>query len=73
MKDVKDENISFSLNEEESRKAREFAQEHSEHAHPTAFGESFRFIIAPTAMGDLVKIHCLSCGDIEDITDYSKF
>lgn len=73
MREVKDENISFTLNEEESRRAKAFADEHVAHAHQTAFGESVRFIIAPTAMGDLVKIHCLSCGAVQDITDYSKF
>lgn len=47
MREVKDENISFTLNEEESRRARAFADEHVAHAHQTAFDESVRFIIAP--------------------------
>lgn len=67
-----EKNVTFELNQLESKRCKEFTQEHST-CSGGSMGEKFEVSFIPTGMGDCITIKCLSCGIKKDITDTTKF
>ena len=66
------DNISFTLNEIETKRCKLFIEEHKQ-CRASSMGEKTMVSFIPNSLGDCVVIRCLSCGKQEDITDIEKF
>lgn len=64
---------SFTVSKEEYRRILNFRDEHHKHAHSGAAGEYLRVSFVPTGLGTIVEIQCLTCGAVEDVTDYEAW
>ena len=63
----------FGVNEVENKRMAKFCEKHHKHAHAGAAGEYVRVFFMPTGLGNIVKIQCLTCGAVEDVTDYDSW
>ena len=63
----------FGVNEVENQRMARFCEKHHEHAHAGAAGEYVRVFFMPTGLGNIVQIQCLTCGAVEDVTDYDAW
>lgn len=63
----------FGVNEVENQRMAKFCEEHHKHAHVGSAGEYVRVFFMPTGLGNIVKIQCLTCGAVEDVTDYDAW
>ena len=61
---------SFTVSKEEYRRILRFRDEHHKHAHSGALGEYLRVSFIPSGVGPIVEVQCLTCGAVEDVTDY---
>ena len=66
-------NFTFSLNDVESEKLRQFIEIHKQHARHTAFGELVKVSFVPSTMGTHAEVQCLTCGETIDLTDLSEW
>ncbi len=66
------ENITFVLNDNETKRCKLFIEEHKQ-CRASSMGEKIMVSFIPNSLGDCVVIRCLSCGKHEDITDIEKF
>jgi len=67
----------FSLNEKEAARAKEWLEEHSKkHIHRRHLGEgrggTISYEFTPTGIGDAVKVKC-ACGGSVDVTDFDSW
>lgn len=76
-----DTNTIFELTEEETKRAKDFINEH-DHSEEfkkegkfafTAMGQQFSYEIIPGGLGNVVIIKCNHCGEERDITDYENW
>ena len=63
----------FGVNEVENQRMAKFCEEHHKHAHAGVAGEYVRVLFMPTGLGNIVGIQCLTCGAVEDVTDYDAW
>lgn len=63
----------FGVNEVENQRMAKFCEEHHKHAHAGSAGEYVRVFFMPTGLGNIVNIQCLTCGAVEDVTDYDSW
>ncbi len=63
----------FGVNEVENQRMAKFCEEHHKHAHAGSAGEYVRVFFMPTGLGNIVNIQCLTCGAVEDVTDYDAW
>ena len=63
----------FSLNEVETERLRQFVSEHKKHARHLVFGELVKVSFVPSTMGTHSEVKCITCGKVEDITDYDSW
>ncbi|MCQ2147345.1 MAG: hypothetical protein MJZ16_07500 [Bacteroidales bacterium] len=63
----------FTMNEVETQRAKDFCNRHRHHTVHMTAGEAFEFTFMPSMIGDVVSVRCLSCGEREDVTDLDKF
>lgn len=61
----------FEMTEIESQRARDFLEKHRK--CPSRVMEKFAVKFIPTMMGHIVYIHCMACGETEEITEVEKF
>ncbi len=63
----------FGVNAVENQRMAKFCEEHHKHAHVGSAGEYVRIFFMPTGLGNIVNIQCLTCGAVEDVTDYDDW
>ena len=70
----------FKLNDEQEKQFNLFQERHINCCKRkdgkfliSPIGGNFSVQFHPTALGDIITIHCTSCGEHEDITDYSTW
>ena len=63
----------FGVNAVENQRMAKFCEEHHKHAHAGSAGEYVRVFFTPTGLGNIVSIQCLTCGEVEDVTDYEAW
>ena len=61
-------NTLVTLSDKQRENARRFQKEHYENCETGMI--SFKYIIIPTGIGNVVEIRCPKCGEILDLTDY---
>ena len=59
------------LSDKQREMARNFQKEHYENCETGR--ASFKYIITPTGIGNVVEIKCPKCGEILDLTDYDMW
>lgn len=69
----KQETTTFSLNAVETERLRQFVSEHKKHARHLVFGELVKVSFVPSTMGTHSEVKCITCGKVEDITDYDAW
>ena len=67
------ETTTFTLNAVETERMRQFVAEHKKPARHLVFGELVKVSYVPSTMGTPCEVQCLTCGKIEDITDYDAW
>ena len=67
------ETVSFELSAMETARLRKFCDEHRKHANHMSAGEMIRVSFMPTMLGNVSEVQCLSCGAVEDLTDYDEW
>lgn len=63
----------FGVNAVENQRMAKFCEEHHKHARVGSAGEYVRVYFSPTGLGNIVHIQCLTCGAVEDVTDYDSW
>ena len=61
------------LNAVETERMRQFVAEHKKHARHLVFGELIKVGFVPSTIGTLSEVQCISCGEVEDITDHETW
>ena len=67
------ETTTFTLNAVETERLHRFVSEHKKHARHLVFGELVRVSFVPSTMGTHSEVQCLTCREVEDITDYEEW
>ena len=68
-----DAEVTFTINKVENRRIAEFCAKHKEHSHSGSAGEYVRVFFTPTGLGDIVEVQCLTCGAVENVTDFDSW
>ena len=69
----KNETTTFTLNAVETTRLRQFVDEHKKHARHLVFGELVKVSFVPSTMGTHSEVKCLTCGIVENLTDYDNW
>ena len=67
------ETTTFTLNAVETERLHQFVSEHKKHARHLVFGELIKVSFVPSTMGTHSEVMCLTCGKVEDLTDYDDW
>lgn len=69
----KNKNTTFVLNEVETKRLRKFVSIHRKHAIHCVTGELVRVSFVVTTLGTISEVQCLTCGNLEELTDYNEW